>query len=137
MNPELFSVAVLEVPFVDCLTTMLDPTIPLTTGEYEEWGNPLTNKKYYKYILSYSPIDNIKNLDYPNLLITTSINDTRVAYWEPIKYGAKMRKIADVFDLHKDLLLKIDMNSGHSGTSERYQYYREEAFKYAYILKYM
>lgn len=135
-KPKLYKNTILEVPFVDCLTTMLDETIPLTTGEYEEWGNPSENKKVYKYLLEYSPLDNIKNKKYPNILIITSLNDTRVNCIEPIKYCAKMRDIANVFNNNKrKLLMKTDLISGHSGTSERYQSMKNEAFKYSFILK--
>jgi oligopeptidase B len=135
-KPSLYKTAILEVPFVDCLTTMLDSSIPLTTGEYEEWGNPEKYKTFYKYILSYSPIDNIKNKLYPNILITSGINDTRVGFWEPVKYCAKMRKIVSSFKKNRDIMMKIDLNSGHGGSSERYKYMQDEAFKYAFIIKY-
>jgi len=135
-KPSLYKNAILEVPFVDCLTTMLDSSLPLTTGEYEEWGNPEKYKTIYKYILSYSPIDNIKNKIYPNILITTGINDTRVGFWEPVKYCAKMRKTVDSFKKNRDIMMKIDLNSGHGGSSERYKFMEDEAFKYAFIIKY-
>ena len=135
-NPKLFRTAILEVPFVDCLTTMLNSKLPLTTGEYEEWGNPEKFKSIYKYMLSYSPIDNIKNKNYPNILITTSVNDTRVGFWEPVKYCAKLRKEVDIFKKNRCLMMKVDLCSGHSGTSERYKYMLEEAFKYAFLIKY-
>ena len=135
-NPKLFRTAILEVPFVDCLTTMLNSKLPLTTGEYEEWGNPEKFKSIYKYMLSYSPIDNIKNKNYPNILITTSVNDTRGGFWEPVKYCAKLRKEVDIFKKNRCLMMKVDLCSGHSGTSERYKYMLEEAFKYAFLIKY-
>jgi len=135
-KPSLYKTAILDVPFVDCLTTMLDSTIPLTTGEYEEWGNPEKYKTFYKYILSYSPIDNIKNKKYPNILITTGINDTRVGFWEPVKYCAKMRKIVSSFKKERNIMMKIDLNSGHGGSSERYKFMQDEAFKYTFIIKY-
>jgi oligopeptidase B len=135
-KPSLYKSAILDVPFVDCLTTMLDSSLPLTTGEYLEWGNPEKSKTVYKYMLSYSPIDNIKDKKYPNILITTGINDTRVAFWEPVKYCAKMRKVVSSFKDERDLMMKIDLNAGHGGASGRYQYMRDEAFKYAFLIKY-
>ena len=135
-KPKLYNNTILEVPFVDCLTTMLDEKIPLTTAEYEEWGNPSINKEVYKYLSEYSPLDNIKNKNYPNILVITSLNDTRVNCIEPIKYCAKMRDVVNVFNSNKrTLLMKTDLISGHSGTSERYQSMKNEAFKYAFILK--
>lgn len=135
-KPSLYKSAILDVPFVDCLTTMLDSSLPLTTGEYLEWGNPEKSKTVYKYMLSYSPIDNIKDKKYPNILITTGINDTRVAFWEPVKYCAKMRKVVSSFKDERDLMMKIDLNAGHGGASGRYQYMKDEAFKYAFLIKY-
>ena len=136
-KPSLYKSAILDVPFVDCLTTMLDSSLPLTTGEYLEWGNPEKSKTVYKYMLSYSPIDNIKDQKYPNILITTGINDTRVAFWEPVKYCAKMRKVVSSFKKDdRDIMMKIDLNAGHGGASGRYQYMKDEAFKYAFLIKY-
>ena len=128
--PDLFAAVIAEVPFVDVLTTMLDETIPLTMIEYEEWGNP-KEKAYYEYIKSYSPYDNVVPQAYPPMLVTTGLNDPRVAYWEPAKYVAKLR--ATKTDSNP-ILLKTNMGAGHSGASGRYDYLREVAFKYAFIL---
>ena len=129
-RPDLFKGIVAEVPFVDLMNTMMDPSIPLTTGEYAEWGNP-HEKQYYEYMLSYSPYDNVHATAYPNLLVTTSYHDSQVQYWEPAKWVAKLRALKT--DNHA-LYLRILMNAGHSGESSRYQGYQEEAFKYAFIL---
>lgn len=130
MRPDLFHTIVARVPFVDVVTTMLDPTIPLTTGEYDQWGNP-DNKTFYDYMKSYSPYDNVEKKDYPNLLITTGLNDPRVAYWEPAKWAAKLRAMKTDSNL---LLLKTNMGAGHGGASGRYERYREIAFIYSFIL---
>jgi len=130
MRPDLFKGAVAEVPFVDAVTTMLDESIPLTTEEYDEWGNP-NQKDYYEYILSYSPYDNIEAKAYPNLLITTSLQDSQVQYWEPAKWVAKLRATKSDSNV---LLLKTYMEAGHVGVSGRYQRYREVAFTYAFML---
>lgn len=129
--PELYKGVIAQVPFVDVLTTMLDDTIPLTTGEYDEWGNP-NNQEYYEYIKSYSPIDNIKKMDYPNLLVTTGLHDSQVQYWEPAKWVAKLREYKTDDNL---LLLKTDMETGHGGASGRFEALKEVAFEYAFILK--
>ncbi|OWY21702.1 S9 family peptidase [Sphingobacteriales bacterium UPWRP_1] len=128
--PNLCAAAILQVPFVDVLTTMLDEELPLTIGEYDEWGNPKV-QKYYNYMLSYSPYDNIKPQHYPHLLITTGLNDANVQYWEPVKYVAKLRQHKQDNNL---LLLKIDMESGHQGASGRYDSYKESALEFAFIL---
>ena len=130
-NPELFNGIVAQVPFVDVVTTMLDETIPLTTGEYDEWGNP-NDKEYYDYMKSYSPYDNIEAKDYPNILITTGFHDSQVQYWEPAKWTAKLR------DLKTDnniLIFKTDMSSGHGGASGRFESLKEVALEYAFLLK--
>ena len=128
--PELFKGVVAQVPFVDVLTTMLDDTIPLTTGEYDEWGNP-NEKKYYDYIKSYSPYDNIEKKDYPNLLVVTGLHDSQVQYWEPAKWVAKLRELKTDKNL---LLLHTDMESGHGGASGRYKSLHDIARDYAFIL---
>jgi oligopeptidase B len=130
MRPDLFRSVVANVPFVDVVTTMLDPTIPLTTGEYDQWGNP-EEKLYYDYMKSYSPYDNVEAKAYPNLLVTTGLNDPRVAYWEPAKWVARLRAMKTDNNL---LLLKTEMGAGHAGPSGRYSLYRETAFFYAFLL---
>jgi oligopeptidase B len=130
MRPDLFHTVVAHVPFVDVVTTMLDPTIPLTTGEYDQWGNP-EEKLYYEYMKSYSPYDNVEAKAYPNLLVTTGLNDPRVAYWEPAKWVARLRTMKTDNNL---LLLKTEMGAGHGGPSGRYARYQETAFAYAFIL---
>lgn len=130
MRPDLFQSVVANVPFVDVLTTMLDPTIPLTTGEYDQWGNP-EDKRYYDYMKSYSPYDNVEAKAYPNLLVTTGLNDPRVAFWEPAKWVAQLRVMKTNDNL---LLLKTEMGAGHAGPSGRYSRYRETAFFYAFLL---
>jgi oligopeptidase B len=130
MRPDLFAVVVAMVPFVDALTTELDETLPLTVGEWEEWGNP-KQKEYYDYIKSYSPYDNVGAAKYPNILITAGLNDPRVSYWEPAKWTAKLRAVKK--DGHM-LLLKTNMDSGHGGASGRYEHWKENAFNYAFLL---
>jgi oligopeptidase B len=130
MAPELFNGAIAAVPFVDIVTTMLDETIPLTTGEYDEWGNP-NEKEYYDYMLSYSPYDNVKAIKYPNLLVTTGLNDSQVQYWEPAKWVAKLRDMKTDNNL---LLLYTNMETGHLGASGRFERYKETAMEYAFLL---
>ncbi|MCK4234791.1 S9 family peptidase [candidate division WOR-3 bacterium] len=129
MRPDLFKAAIADVPFVDVLNTMLDPSLPLTVLEYEEWGNP-NDKEYYNYIKSYSPYDNVEHKEYPNLLITASLNDTRVMYWEAAKWTAKLRSLKTDKNI---LLLKTEMGAGHLGASGRYDYLKDIAFEYAFI----
>ena len=129
--PELFCGIVAQVPFVDVVTTMLDETIPLTTGEYDEWGNP-NEKEYYDYMKSYSPYDNVEAKDYPNILITTGLYDSQVQYWEPAKWTAKLRELKTDNNL---LLFKTDMTSGHGGASGRFESLKEDALEYAFLLK--
>ncbi len=129
-RPNLFKAIILNVPFVDVVNTMMDESLPLTTGEYEEWGNP-NDKEVYNYIKSYSPYDNIKKQDYPAMLFTTAFNDSQVGYWEPAKMVAKLRT-HNTSD--NPILLKTDMNSGHSGASGRFSSYSELAYIYAFIL---
>ena len=129
-NPELYHGVLAAVPFVDVVTTMLDDTIPLTTGEYDEWGNP-NDKTYYNYMKSYSPYDNVEAQNYPHMLVTTGLHDSQVQYWEPAKWVAKLR------DLKTDnnvLLLETDMNSGHGGASGRFESLKEVALEYAFLL---
>jgi oligopeptidase B len=130
LRPELFRAVVAEVPFVDVINTMLDASLPLTTGEYEEWGNP-NDKPYYDYMSSYSPYDNLAKKDYPAMLVETSLNDSQVMYWEPAKYVAKLRTLKTD---RNPLLLRVNMDAGHGGASGRYDYLKEIAFTYAFIL---
>ena len=130
MRPDLFQGVIAKVPWVDVVTTMLDDDIPLTTGEYDEWGNP-NEKIYYDYMLSYSPYDQVKARAYPNLLVTTGLHDSQVQYWEPAKWVAKLRAMKTDKNL---LLFKIEMEAGHSGASGRYKRYKETAFDYAFLL---
>jgi oligopeptidase B len=130
MRPDLFAVVVAQVPFVDALTTELDTTLPLTVGEWEEWGNP-NEKQYYDYIKSYSPLDNVTAQAYPAMLITGGLNDPRVMYWEPTKWAAKLRALRTN---DKRLLLKTEMGSGHFGSSGRFDYLKETAFYFTFIL---
>uniref|UniRef100_UPI00404B5974 S9 family peptidase n=2 Tax=Gelidibacter sp. TaxID=2018083 RepID=UPI00404B5974 len=128
--PELYNGVIAAVPFVDVITTMLDDSIPLTTGEYDEWGNP-NDKEYYEYMKSYSPYDNVKTQNYPNILITTGLHDSQVQYWEPAKWVAKLRDKKT--DTNK-LLLKINMKAGHGGASGRFEALKEDAEEYAFLL---
>ena len=130
MRPDLFKAAVADVPFVDVVNTMLDETIPLTTFEYEEWGNP-AEPAAYAYMMSYSPYDNVREQEYPDMLVLAGLNDPRVGYWEPAKWVAKLRDMKQGESL---LLLKTNMDAGHGGASGRYDAFRELAFKYAFIL---
>ncbi len=134
MRPDLFKAAIVGVPFVDVMNTMLDETLPLTVGEYEEWGNP-KEKAAYDYMITYSPYDNIEAKAYPNMLVKTSFNDSQVMYWEPAKYVAKMR--ATRTD-HNILILKTNLSpAGHGGASGRYDRLKESSFDYAYVLTQM
>ncbi|WP_299248336.1 S9 family peptidase [uncultured Lacinutrix sp.] len=130
LNPELYNGVIAAVPFVDVVTTMLDDTIPLTTGEYDEWGNP-NDKKYYDYMKSYSPYDNVTPENYPNLLVTTGLHDSQVQYFEPAKWVAKLRELKT--DTNK-LLFHIDMEAGHGGASGRFESLKEVALEYAFLL---
>ncbi len=127
---QLFKGIVAQVPFVDVVTTMLDETIPLTTGEFDEWGNP-NNKVYYDYMKSYSPYDNVEAKNYPNILITTGLHDSQVQYWEPAKWTAKLRELKTDDNI---LIFKTDMSSGHGGASGRFESLKEDALEYAFLL---
>lgn len=130
MAPELYNGIIAQVPFVDVVTTMLDETIPLTTGEYDEWGNP-NKKKYYDYMLSYSPYDNVQKMDYPNMYISTGLHDSQVQYWEPAKWIAKLR----VFKTNdKQLFLDTNMEAGHGGASGRFESLKELAKEFSFLL---
>lgn len=130
LRPELYKGIVAAVPFVDVVTTMLDESIPLTTGEYDEWGNP-NEEEYYAYMLSYSPYDQVREMAYPNMLVTTGLHDSQVQYWEPAKWVAKLRDMKTDDNL---LLLYCNMDTGHGGASGRYERYKETAMEYAFIL---
>jgi len=131
LRPNLFGAAIAKVPFVDVLSTMSDSTLPLTIGEYEEWGNP-EQLEHYRRIRAYSPYDNVRATAYPHLLVTAGLNDPRVSYWEPAKWVAKLRALTPNSRL---LLLKTNMGAGHFGASGRYERYRETALDYAFLLK--
>ncbi|WP_369998203.1 S9 family peptidase [Winogradskyella sp.] len=128
--PELYNGVIAAVPFVDVVTTMLDDSIPLTTGEYDEWGNP-NDTLYYNYMKSYSPYDNVQPKAYPNMLVTTGLNDSQVQYWEPAKWVAKLRDMKT--DSNK-LYLKTNMDAGHGGASGRFESLKEDAEEYAFLL---
>jgi len=130
MRPELYAGVVAQVPFVDVVTTMLDDTIPLTTGEYDEWGNP-NEKKYYDYMLAYSPYDNVEKKAYPNMLVTTGLHDSQVQYFEPAKWVAKLRDYKTDNNL---LLMHINMDTGHGGASGRFEAFKEVAMIQAFLL---
>ncbi len=130
MRPDLFHSVVSKVPFVDVVTTMLDETLPLTVGEYEEWGNP-NEEEYFKYILSYSPYDNLEKKDYPHMLVTGGLNDSQVRYHEPAKYVAKLRTLKTDNNI---LLLHMNMKSGHGGGTGRYDRIKDTALDYAFML---
>ena len=130
MRPDLFRGIVAEVPFVDVVTTMLDSSIPLTTGEYDEWGDP-NQKTLYDYMLSYSPYDNVGNKDYPAMLVTAGLHDSQVQYWEPAKWVAKLRELKT--DKNR-VLLKTNMEAGHGGASGRFRRHKETAFSYVFLL---
>jgi oligopeptidase B len=130
-RPDLFRAVVSHVPFVDVMNTMLDATLPLTVPEYEEWGNP-NDYAYFHYMLSYSPYDNLKAASYPAMLVKTSLHDSQVMYWEPAKYVAKLRSLKTD---NNPLLLVTNMQAGHGGASGRYDYLKEIAFDYAFLLR--
>jgi oligopeptidase B len=131
MRPDLFRAVIARVPFVDVLNTMLDESLPLTVGEFEEWGNPKI-KEQYDYMKTYSPYDNIEAKAYPAILVKTSFDDSQVMYWEPAKYVAKLRVTKTDTN---PLLFKINMAGGHGGSSGRYDRLKETAFDYAFIFK--
>src|SRR5690606_4095128 len=130
MAPKLYNGVIAAVPFVDVLTTMLDESIPLTTGEYDEWGNP-NKKEYYNYMKSYSPYDNVQAQEYPNILVTTGLHDSQVQYWEPAKWVAKLRNVKKGEQI---LLFQTNMEAGHGGASGRFEALKEVAQEYAFIL---
>jgi oligopeptidase B len=130
MRPDLWRGVVAAVPFVDVVTTMLDESIPLTTSEYDEWGDP-NDSTYFEYMLSYSPYDNVERVDYPNLLVTTGLHDSQVQYWEPAKWVAKLRTMKTDSN---HLYLHTNMEAGHGGASGRFKRHRETALEYAFLL---
>ena len=130
IRPELFAGIVAMVPFVDALTTMLDESIPLTTNEYDEWGNP-NDPAFYSYIKAYSPYDNVRSIDYPAILATAGLHDSQVQYWEPTKWVAKLRALKTDAN---PLFLKTIMEAGHGGGSGRTRQYEETALVYAFLL---
>jgi oligopeptidase B len=129
MRPDLFKAVIAKVPFVDVVNSMSDPSIPLTTHEYDEWGNPAV-REHFEYMLSYSPYDNLRATAYPHLLLTAGFNDPRVGYWEPAKFAAKLREIKTNDTL---LLLKTNFHAGHAGASGRYDFMKETAAEYAFL----
>ena len=134
MRPDLFRGVIAAVPFVDVVTTMLDETIPLTTGEYDEWGNP-NNKESYDYMLSYSPYDQVSRQNYPAMLVTTGLHDSQVQYWEPAKWVARLRKLRT--NPEQPLLMYCNMETGHGGASGRFEALKETAMEYAFFLDLM
>jgi len=128
--PEIFRGIIARVPFVDVITTMLDESIPLTTSEYREWGDPRQPDEY-DYMLSYSPYDQVKAQAYPHMMVTTGLFDSQVQYFEPVKWVSRLRRLKTDGN---DLILTIDMTAGHSGPSGRYERYQETAMEYAFIL---
>ena len=132
MAPQDYRVILSQVPFVDVVTTMLDPSIPLTTNEYDEWGNPEASAESYAYMLSYSPYDNLKAQTYPAMFVGTGLWDSQVQYWEPAKYVARLR---DVNTGKHPVILRTNMEAGHGGKSGRFQRYREIAEMYAFMLE--
>jgi oligopeptidase B len=130
-RPDLFGAVIAEVPFVDALNTILDPSLPLTVMEWEEWGNPVESPAFYEYMKSYAPYENVRATDYPPMLVTAGLNDPRVSYWEPAKWVARLR----VTKTDKNpLLLKTEMGAGHMGPSGRYDAWRDEAMVLAFVL---
>jgi oligopeptidase B len=130
LAPELYNGIIASVPFVDVVTTMLDDTIPLTTGEYDEWGNP-NNEKFYQYMKSYSPYDNVKAQYYPNMFVTTGLHDSQVQYFEPAKWVARLRELKTDDNV---LFLDVNMDAGHGGASGRFEALKEVAKDYAFLL---
>lgn len=130
MRPDLWKGMVSQVPFVDVVTTMLDDTIPLTTGEYDEWGNP-HEKEFYDYMFSYSPYDQVEKKAYPPILVTSGLYDSQVQYWEPTKYVARLRELKT--DDHP-VLLRTNMDAGHGGAAGRFEALKDLAEEYAFII---
>jgi len=131
LRPDLFRAVLLEVPFVDALNTMVDPSIPLTTGEWEEIGNP-NEREYFYYMLEYSPYDNLRMETYPAVLATSCLHDTMVGYWEPLKYISKLRLVSASAD--RPALLRPNFHAGHGAASDRYECLRDSSFHFAFLL---
>jgi oligopeptidase B len=132
MAPDLWHGIIAQVPFVDVVNTMLDASIPLTTNEYDEWGNPEKNAEPYAYMKSYSPYENVEKKDYPNTLVTTGLHDSQVQYFEPAKWVAKLRAMKTDNNI---LLLHTNMDFGHGGASGRFDYLKDIALEYAFLFK--
>ena len=130
MAPERFRAVVAEVPFVDCLTTMLDDTLPLTVIEHDEWGDPQADPDVYRTMRAYSPYDNVRPAHYPDVLATAGLHDPRVGYWEPAKWVQRLRQASP----SSRILLRVEMQAGHGGPSGRYDAWREEPFVLAFVL---
>jgi oligopeptidase B len=130
-RPDLFRAVVAQVPFVDALTTILDETLPLTVTEWDEWGNPVEDAEVYRYMKSYSPYDNVTAQEYPAILVTGGLNDSRVSYWEPAKWVAKLRATRTDDGL---IVLKTEMGAGHGGPSGRYDAWRDEALVLGFLI---
>jgi oligopeptidase B len=130
MRPDLWNGVIADVPFVDVVTTMLDESIPLTTNEFDEWGNP-KNKDAYDYMKSYSPYDNVEARNYPNILVTTGLHDSQVQYFEPAKWVARMRTVAKG---DHQLFLHTNMEAGHGGASGRFDYLKDLSLEYCFLL---
>ena len=131
MRPDLFGAVVAQVPFVDALNTILDPSLPLTVLEWEEWGNPVESPEIYAYMKGYAPYENVEAKDYPPMFVTAGLNDPRVSYWEPAKWVARLRVTKTDSN---PLLLKTEMGAGHMGPSGRYDAWREEAEVFAFLI---
>ena len=130
MAPDLWAGVIAAVPFVDVVTTMLDESIPLTTGEFDEWGNP-KEKESYDYMMSYSPYDNVEAKNYPPILVTTGLHDSQVQYWEPAKWVARLREMKTD---KNPLLLHTNMEAGHGGASGRFRQFKEISLEYTFLL---
>jgi oligopeptidase B len=133
-DPDAFAAVLAQVPFVDPLTSILDPSLPLTAVEWEEWGNPLEDPEVYAYMKSYAPYDNVTDQAYPPMLVETSINDTRVLYVEPAKWVARLRATVTDPAVSEEILLKTEMAAGHGGVSGRYNAWRQSAFSLAWLV---
>ncbi|HZC25527.1 MAG TPA: prolyl oligopeptidase family serine peptidase, partial [Actinopolymorphaceae bacterium] len=131
LRPDLCAAAVAEVPFVDALTTILDPSLPLTVREWDEWGNPVQDRDVYAVMKSYAPFDNVAKTDYPAIYVTAGLNDPRVSYWEPAKWVARLR---DRMTGGGPVVLKTELGAGHGGPSGRYDAWRDEAAVHAFVL---